>query len=1065
MPGLQSLVSAWVKVNHGHGEYFGDVSSVRDRAAGVASESSSSSVVVSTQQQQQQQQQRTSPSQSVAVASSSLSGPWAMHPPVNGQQQQQSTRLPSSSLSTYALPSAHRIPINSDVSTAVTNVSAPPPTPPWNHEASLPSQSASSSIDPNMVTTMTTSAARFAQHSHITTPSIHHRPRKTGHAPSHPYYNDHNDRAPPHPQAGADAILGRRKNHLAYSLSSSLATHPDSIQNHSVLHDSLSLSLLGGGDGGAYDTHRHRQHAWTATTVATGSRYRTRRRSSERSSEGIMGADDPIMDYIQSHSEYGMYNSLSDFDQIYNAHDNHDNSHNNGNSKTRESLSERQSNQNKFGALLQQRFHDKNSFGTNDSLRRDWNNIQSMQDQNETAATTNNSTPTSPNTENQDDLAFTGRHPHRHSIPMSQITDTSSDMVETTQHLLHPPPHPAPTKNGKSAAIPIPSKNMFARHKIKKSRSRSDLVRQMALDRNHRPNPRANDAGAPGGGDAESVASNASPRRNSSFVSSASGKDDEDVAGRPEAVASEGGVERDDAVLFPTFSGGGAEDGNVLRGGMDSRWRAARATGAEAGFSFRTQRGYSMLTSPSTRKTSFDSQSTVETGNVRSRHINYEAADQFNMDHDSSLRNQGSRPMNATIGATLTSATTNQMGSTTECNRCAPMEATILSLQADIEYLRSLELQREFVCMECESSGSVLKHSTKGKKTSSRHAHSHHPPSIPENPSSAQSESSAVSTNSRGSSRLASSKQLKRASGGSIGGASRSTLRNSLQGGGSRTAAVLREASKRLGDLSTRHKRQVKQSTHERAYWQNEMHLKLEKFAMMAKNLNEEAAKRSNEVKETQAALDKVTSERNALISQVETLKARVALYEEESVDHAVMRKKWEKDELQSLTEMERIRKDQDNIIQDLSLRLDLAMKTIEAERRQQQQRRQIIFPSSRQSSSLSRESTNSPSSPHQPRPSSASPEPTKIDDLEIIKRTSKEMTRKYQLVLESAMAQSAARENEMRTRLEALEQELREVKLMNSSQARGGDDLLDKMDLIEGRLRYKGFASSSASL
>jgi hypothetical protein len=243
------------------------------------------------------------------------------------------------------------------------------------------------------------------------------------------------------------------------------------------------------------------------------------------------------------------------------------------------------------------------------------------------------------------------------------------------------------------------------------------------------------------------------------------------------------------------------------------------------------------------------------------------------------------------------------------------------------------------------------------------------------------------------------------------------------------------------------------------------MHLKLEKFAMMAKNLNEEAAKRSNEVKETQAALDKVTSERNALITQVETLKARVALYEEESVDHAMMRKKWEKDELQSLTEMERIRKDQDNIIQDLSLRLDLAMKTIETERKQHQQRRQIIFPASRQSSSLSKESTNSPSSPHQPRPSLTSPEPTKLDDLEIMKRTTKETTRKYQLALESNMVQSAAREKEMRTRLEALEQELREVKLWHFSRERCGEDSLDVTDLIEGRLRYRGSVSSSASL
>ncbi|KAL3796575.1 hypothetical protein HJC23_009706 [Cyclotella cryptica] len=640
----------------------------------------------------------------------------------------------------------------------------------------------------------------------------------------------------------------------------------------------------------------------------------------------------------------------------------------------------------------------------------------------------------------------------------------------------------------------------------------------MALDRNnhHRSNSNARGGdGTFGLNDGESVASNgtSSPRRNSSFVSSLSGKDnDEGIRAGPvlenAAVgnASEGGGGAEGRRLGgppPTLAGGGiVENAAALgvganRGGvMDSSYSkdstrmalqtpppmglgasslSMASTGTmsnqsfmmnSARFPYRSQQAHSMLTSPSTRKTSFDSQSTVETGNVGSRQINHEALDQFNMDNDLSLINQGGRPMNAAMGTTLSSAAPNQMGSTAECIRCAQMEATLLSLQADVEYLRTLELQREFVCMECESSGSVLKHHhTKGKKSSSRHPFSHHTPSIPENPSSGRSESSAISTNSRGSSRIASSKPLKRASAGSIGGTSRSTLRTSLNGGGSRTASVLREASKRLGDLSTRHKRQVKQATHERAYWQNDMHLKLEKFAMMAKNLNEEAAKRSNEVKETQATLDKVTSERNALISQVETLKARVALYEEESVDHAKMRKKWEKDELQSLSEMDRIRNDQDGIIRDLSLRLDLAMKTIETERRQQQQRRQIIFPASRQSSSLSRESTNSPSSPHQQRPSMSSPEPTKIEDLDIIKRTAKETTRKYQLVIETAMAQSAAREKEMRTRLEALEQELREVKLRDSSREVAGDNLLDVMELIEGRLRYRSSASSTASL
>jgi hypothetical protein len=196
---------------------------------------------------------------------------------------------------------------------------------------------------------------------------------------------------------------------------------------------------------------------------------------------------------------------------------------------------------------------------------------------------------------------------------------------------------------------------------------------------------------------------------------------------------------------------------------------------------------------------------------------------------------------------------------------------------------------------------------------------------------------------------------------------------------------------------------------------------------MMAKNLNEEAAKRNNEVKETKATLELVTSERNALISQVETLKARVALYEKEGVDYENMRKEWETNGLQRLEEMECERKNQDAIIRDLSSRLDIAVKTIEIERRQQQQRRSIIFPTSRQDSK-SQSRDNSPSSPRLKAIAAAS-ESTICEDLDDIKETSKKISRKYQVIIDSTMNQSAKTRKEMQDRIEKLERELHEAK------------------------------------
>lgn len=350
-----------------------------------------------------------------------------------------------------------------------------------------------------------------------------------------------------------------------------------------------------------------------------------------------------------------------------------------------------------------------------------------------------------------------------------------------------------------------------------------------------------------------------------------------------------------------------------------------------------------------------------------------------------------------------------QLDSNSGCDRCVQMESAILSLQADIEYVRTLELQKEFVCRECEIG-----------------------PTPP-----AQSVSSAVSLGSRGS---RSSRLPRRKS-------AATTEKSSIGGRLSRTALFLRDASKRLADLSTRHKKEVKQSHYERAYWQNDMHLKLEKFAMMCKNLNEDAAQRSNEVKELTSKLEKVTSERNGLVSQVETLKARVGLYEGESVVQSRLRDNFEKGEAVALDLFDKAMKSRDETIEDLSKRLTVALEEVERMRlTSTSMRRQIIFPPSRPSRSLSNQSDpfgDAGSAPPSPKirqsMCSEGEEGSEHDD-------STKRLKKAQLSLEAAMVQSSDREKVMQSQLDALEEELEQAKVI----IQDSDDYLDAQLSIE---------------
>lgn len=546
----------------------------------------------------------------------------------------------------------------------------------------------------------------------------------------------------------------------------------------------------------------------------------------------------------------------------------------------------------------------------------------------------------------------------------------------------------------------------FARQKLRKSHSRSDLVREMALDRRHNDvseqvhpetnlHRRASERSSTSGSNSTPISSmNLSVEKNANFPTSL------ETASRASARSASSRNGR--AAETPSFNSHTVMQDSFNSHTMMQDWNQSLAMRRQSQASAGVSSGGSTPIVSNQNLTSDRRASNVSQGKSLDAINEQQAVDIGVVNIPSSqLQHQKQEQIDSNHG----------------CDRCVQMESAILSLQADIEYVRTLELQKEFVCRECDSGP----------------------------PPPAQSVSSAVSLGSRGSrgSRLPRRK-------------SATTGDKSIGSRFSRTALFLRDASKRLADLSTRHKKEVKQTHYERAYWQNDMHLKLEKFAMMCKNLNEDAAQRSNEVKELTSKLEKVTTERNGLISQVETLKARVGLYEGETVVQSRLRDNFEKGEAGMLDLFEKAMKGRDETIEDLSKRLNFALQEVENNRlnnssMNSSMRRQIIFPPSRTMSSQSessRDAINAPSSPKIRRSMCSEGE----EGLE--KNDATQLSEKALISLEAAMAQSSDREKAMQRQLDALEQELEEARAI----LRTTDD-----HYLEAQLSVKHISSNSS--
>lgn len=151
-----------------------------------------------------------------------------------------------------------------------------------------------------------------------------------------------------------------------------------------------------------------------------------------------------------------------------------------------------------------------------------------------------------------------------------------------------------------------------------------------------------------------------------------------------------------------------------------------------------------------------------------------------------------------------------------------------------------------------------------------------------------------------------------------------------------------------LNEMTQRHNSQIEQIVQERAHWQQEMQVKVQKYATLCKDLNEEAALRNEEALTLHRELDAVRAERDKMATELEKASAIIAQYEkneEERVKSDLILQHYEQ---KGLDGADRAVKTRDSIIDDLSGRLERALDMLALEREQQRQRRQIIFPTQR---------------------------------------------------------------------------------------------------------------------
>ena len=130
--------------------------------------------------------------------------------------------------------------------------------------------------------------------------------------------------------------------------------------------------------------------------------------------------------------------------------------------------------------------------------------------------------------------------------------------------------------------------------------------------------------------------------------------------------------------------------------------------------------------------------------------------------------------------------------------------------------------------------------------------------------------------------------------------------------------------------------------------WQHDANVKIHKYADLCASLDQEATLRSEEAIALHREVVLLRTGRDELALELEKAKATISKYERDNLERKEMEQRLLRYEESGLDGAESAIKTRDNIISDLSSRLDKTLNLLAFERQQHLQRRQIIFPSPR---------------------------------------------------------------------------------------------------------------------
>lgn len=257
-----------------------------------------------------------------------------------------------------------------------------------------------------------------------------------------------------------------------------------------------------------------------------------------------------------------------------------------------------------------------------------------------------------------------------------------------------------------------------------------------------------------------------------------------------------------------------------------------------------------------------------------------------------------------------------------------------------------------------------------------------------------------------------------------------------LRTGSNHELRSLGDASKRLSEVTGRHRRQIEQMTREtvselvfifdecfvvcsetsanslcafllirQSRKQHDVQIKHAKMSMICKTLNDESSIRKQEAISLQEEVRDLKIERDELATQVHRLKAEASIHKQEQQEHGLLRERMTSYENHSLERADKAIRERDHVIEDLTMKLERTLETLGKEREQQRQRRQIIFPGSKSVEDSSA---------------------TGIAALQEELKKAREAAKSSEALLEATRREAAKREMELTVRCEQLESRLK---------------------------------------